>query len=85
MPKYVRVLEHDTADQIRVGYQFPTHDLEKTANDVFEQENAKLRWCGGAWLCAPRFYRRIALVDANTLTTVMDIYDGREWAPCLNR
>lgn len=81
----IRVLEHDTSDQIRLGFAFPTNNIVKTAQDIFAQEDEKLQWCGGARLSVSRFYRRIALVDARTLQTVMDIYDGKEWDPCLNQ
>ena len=83
--QYVRVLEHDTADQIRIGFAFPTNNIVKTAQDIFSQENEKLTWCGGALLSVPKFYKRIALVDARTLQTVKDIYDGREWDPCVSQ
>ena len=79
--QYVRVLEHDTADQIRIGFAFPTNNIVKTIREIFAQEDEKLDWCGGARLSASKFYRRIALVDARTLQTVKDIYDGSEWDP----
>ena len=82
--RYVRVLEHDSVDQIRIGFSFPTTDVKKTARDIFAQEDAKLQWCGGALLSARKFYRKIALVDAGTLQPIITIYDGREWDPCLN-
>lgn len=82
---YIRVLEHDTADQIRIGYAFPTNNIVKTAQDIFTQEDKSLNWCGGALLSAPKFYKRIALVDARTLQTVKDIYDGKEWDPCVTQ
>ena len=81
--QYVRVLKHDTADQIRISFAFPTNDIVKTAQDIFTQEDENLNWCGGARLSASKFYRRIALVDARTLQTVKDIYDGSEWDPCV--
>lgn len=82
---YLRVLEHDIADQIMIGPLFSTSDVAKTAEVVFNMEDTKLDWCGGAKLVAGRYYRKIALVDAVTLKEVAILFDGREWAQSLTQ
>lgn len=72
----VRILEHDTCDNIRIGQEFVTCDLNKTAEDAVSQYDKKLSWAGGfKAACETKdYYERIAIVDANTLQTLKEIY-----------
>jgi len=79
MSQQVRVLEHSRTDQISIGYSFSTNNIVTTAQALYNQEDEKLRWTGGAYLAVPKYYRRIALVDAVTLQPVMEVFNGREW------
>lgn len=44
---YIRVLQHDKNDQIRIGEAFPATDLNKAEKDIIAQYEAKCAWCGG--------------------------------------
>ena len=60
-PIYIRVLQHDKNDQIRIGEAFPA--TEKTA------------WCGGFKVACERYYKRIAIVNAVNLGIMRLIYN----------
>lgn len=72
--KFYRVLQHDIADQIRIGSAFPSNNLEQTAIETAEQYAKDLEWCGGFAAGCNKYYKRIAIVDAESLAVVKMIY-----------
>ena len=75
--KHVRVLEHEKGDHIRIGMTFPTKDLEKAADEVLRQYDKKLEWCGGMEAAAAKYYERICLVDAASLSVLKVVWSTR--------
>lgn len=71
---YIRVLQHDTEDQIRVSASCPTDNLERTAENVIQQYEKDCAWCGGFATACEQYYKRIAIVDAETLQELHSIY-----------
>ena len=71
---YIRVLQHDTEDQIRIGVAFPTAHLDDTVENVKSSYEKETAWCGGFDVACERYWKRIALVDAETLEVVRVIY-----------
>ena len=76
----VRVLQHDTEDQIRIGAGFPIWDdqLDMVVKNTIKQYGKELEWCGGFQEGCKRYYKRIALVNAETLQSVREIYPEKE-------
>ena len=74
----IRVLEHDLQDSIRIGMSFPKFDdslvLDKVVENVTEQYAERLSWCGGFDAGCEKYYKRIAIVDADTLEVMRMIY-----------
>lgn len=75
---FIRVLEHDTCDQIRIGRSFPIYEeqLEKAVENVKKDYNKEMAWCGG-WTEENnnKYHQRIALVDAKTLQSVKEVWN----------
>lgn len=75
--KHVRVLEHEKgSDQIRIGYTFPTRDLDKTAEQVLRQYDEQLSWCGGIDPGMNRYYHRVCIVDAASLQVLKVVWES---------
>lgn len=76
----VRVLQHDTEDQIRIGAGFPIWDdqLDMVVKNTIKQYGKELKWCGGFQEGCKRYYKRIALVNAETLQSIREIYPEKE-------
>lgn len=74
---FVRVLEHDTCDQIRIGMAYPIHanQVEKAAESVKALYGEKLEWCGGFERGCKEYYLRIALVNADTLDSIAEVWN----------
>lgn len=74
---YVRVLEHSISDQIRIGMGYPVfkEDLDKAVDNVKKAYDKEMAWCGG-WTDENnnKYHERIALVDADTLQPVREIW-----------
>ena len=74
---YVRVLEHETTDQIRIGCSYPVFkdDLDNEVKRVKKAYDKRMAWCGG-WTDKNNneYHERIALVDAETLQSVREIW-----------
>ena len=72
----VRVLQQDTEDQIRIGAGFPAYTkmLDKVVENTIKQYGKELEWCGGFQEGCEKYYKRIALVDADTLQSIREIY-----------
>ena len=74
---YIRVLQHDKNDQIRIGEAFPATDLNKAEKDIIAQYEAMCAWCGGFKAACEKYYQRIAIVRADTLEVIRPIYPNK--------
>ncbi len=75
-PTYLRVLQHDRSDEIRIGVAFcAIGELDKAEQECIKTYEEKCAWCGGFSAACEKYYKRIALVDAETLETVRTIYE----------
>jgi hypothetical protein len=72
----VRLLQHDTEDQIRIGQSFPTWDtsIDNVSDHIKKQLEKETAWCGGLDKACERFYKKIAIVDAITFRDIKIIY-----------
>ena len=74
---YIRVLEQDTCDQIRIGAAYPIwkDSLQREAEKVIEAYGKRMEWCGG-WTDKNNneYHERIAIVDAETLQSIKEIW-----------
>ena len=66
----IRVLQHDTEDLIRIGMAIPTLSIEETVQRVIKQYEVDCAWCGGFKAACENYYKRIAIVNADTLLRV---------------
>ena len=77
---YVRVLEQDTCDQIRIGMAYPIYkdNLDNEVSKIKEAYNKQFAWCGG-WNDENnnKYHQRIAIVDAETLQSVKEIWNKK--------
>lgn len=71
---YVRVLEHDTEDQIRIGMSFPIDDIKKAVENIISSYDKKFEWCGGFAKGCNKYYKRLAIVDSESLSIIQLIY-----------
>lgn len=74
----VRVLQHDTADQIKIGAAFTTKDLEADVKSIIAGYDKVLEHAGGAMAGFKKYYKRVALVDADTFKELISIYKEEE-------
>ena len=74
---YIRILEQDTCDQIRIGAAYPIwkDSLQREVEKVIEAYDKRMEWCGG-WNDKNNneYHERIALVDAETLQSIKEIW-----------
>ena len=72
----VRVLQQDTQDEIKIGAWFPiwNDQLDKVVENTIKQYDNDMKWCGGFQAGCEKYYKRIALVDADTLQSIREIY-----------
>ena len=70
----IRVLQHDTEDLIRIGMAVPTLSIEETVQRVIKQYEVDCTWCGGFKAACESYYKRIAIVNADTLEVIHTIY-----------
>lgn len=73
----IRVLQHDTEDQIRIGMAYPVIDLDKAEKDIINSYEKKTAWCGGFKAACKKYYQRIAIVCADTLEVIRPIYPNK--------
>ena len=73
---YVRVLQQDTEDQIRMGRTYPIlkENLDEHSRLLKKFIDYRLEWCGGFEKGCNKYYTRIALVDAVTFASVREIW-----------
>ena len=76
----IRVLQHDTCDQIRIGVATCLFEdqLDKAVQDIVAQYEKETAWCGGLKAAFNKYYKRIAIVDAHTLEVLRDINPTRK-------
>ncbi len=74
----IRVLQHDTEDQIRIGMAYPVFDLEKAEQGIIKAYEKDTAWCGGFNAACENYYKRIAIVSADTLEVIRSIYERKE-------
>ena len=73
----IRVLQHDTNDQIRIGMAYPITDLDKEEKKIIALYESKTAWCGGFKVACEKYYQRIAIVRADTLEVIRQIYPNK--------
>ena len=73
----IRVLQHDTNDQIRIGMAYPIIDLDKAEKDIVDNYEKKTAWCGCFKSACEKYYQRIAIVRADTLEVIRPIYPNK--------
>lgn len=74
----IRVLQHDTEDQIRIGMAYPVFDLDKAEQGIIKGYEKETSWCGGFKVACEKYYKRIAIVRADTLEVIRSIYERKE-------
>lgn len=69
---YIRVLQHNTEDQIRIGTAYPVyeHDLDNCKKAIIQTYEKETAWCGGFKVACEKYYKRIAIVRADTLEVI---------------
>lgn len=72
--KFYRVLQHDIADQIKIGAAFPSNNIEQIAIETAEQYAKSFEWCGGFAAGCNKYLKRLAIVDAESLAVVRIVY-----------
>ena len=73
----VRVLQHDKdSDQIRIGAErgIFENQMDRLVQDTIDQYEKRSEWCGGFQVACERYYKRIAIVDAETLALLRVIH-----------
>lgn len=74
----IRILQHDTDDQIRIGMAYPVFDLDKAEQGIIRGYEKDSAWCGGFKAACEKYYKRIAIVNADTLEIIRSIYEKKE-------
>lgn len=71
---YIRVLQHDTEDQIRIGAACSVADLGMIEECIIARYEKETAWCGGFKSACEKYYKRIAIVNSETLEVIQTIY-----------
>lgn len=76
----IRVLQHDKSDQIRIGAERGIFEdqLDRAVQDTIEQYEQRSEWCGGFQAACESYYKRIAIVNGETLEVIRMIYPVKE-------
>ena len=77
----IRVLQHDKeSDQIRIGAERGIFEdqLDRAVQDTIEQYEQKTEWCGGFKAACESYYKRIAIVEADSLAVLRVIHPAKE-------
>ena len=76
----IRVLQHDESDQIRIGAESCIFEdqLDRSVQDTIDQYEKETEWCGGFQVACERYYKRIAIVNGETLEVIRMIYQVKE-------
>lgn len=75
---YIRVLQHDTEDNIRIGAAYPVTDLDRAENGIVQAYEKETAWCGGFKSACEKYYKRVAIVNAETLEVIKIIYNKED-------
>ncbi len=80
----VRVLQHDLQDEIRIGVAFTIWNTQEEKDKVvlktIDTYDEKLKWCGYE-AGVKKHFKRIALVNADTMEVIRLIYYNELKAP----
>lgn len=76
----IRVLHHDRDDLIHIGIacQIDENNLDNSEQTIIQNYEKKTAWCGGFKEACKRYYKRIAIVNAETLQVIRTIYEKKE-------
>ena len=77
----IRVLQHDKeSDQIRIGAERGIFEdqMDRLVQDTIEQYEQRSEWCGGFKAACESYYKRIAIVEADSLAVLRVIYPVKE-------
>lgn len=76
----IRVLQHDKCDQIRIGAERYIYEdqLDKAVQNTIDQYEQRSEWCGGFLAACKEYYKRIAIVNGETLEVIRQIYPEKE-------
>lgn len=74
----IRILQHDVKDQIRISSAFSIDNLEEAEKGVIAGYEEDTAWCGGFKTACEKYYKRIAIVSADTLEVIRIIYSTNE-------
>lgn len=72
---YIRTLQHDTEDQIRISAAYPVDDLDKAEKGIIAGYEKETAWCGGFKAACEKYYQRIAIVDAKSLQELRSVWN----------
>ena len=72
---YIRVLQHDTEDNILIGPEYPVENLEMAKKNIIESYEKRSEWCGGFTAACKEYYREISIVDSKSLKCLKSIYN----------
>lgn len=75
---YIRTMQHDTEDNIRIGVSYPVDDLFKAEQEIIKEYEKDTAWCGGFKAACEKYFKRIAIVRADTLEVIRSIYERKE-------
>lgn len=74
-PISIRVLQHDVKDEIRIGATYPVINMDILEQEVIKAYEKETAWCSGFKVTCEKYYKRIAIVDAETLGVIREIYN----------
>lgn len=74
----IRVLQHDSWDQIKIGMATYVTDLDIVEKNIIASYEKETAWCGGFKSACEKYYRRIAIVNAETLEVLRIIYNKED-------
>lgn len=75
---YIRVLQHDTEDNIRIGAACSVTDLDMIEDCIIARYEKETAWCGGFKSACEKYYKRVAIVNAETLEVLRIIYNKED-------
>ena len=71
----IRVLQHETNDSIRIGIAHRVIDLQEAEKEIISGYDIRMADFGGFTGACQKFFKRIAIVDADTLKVIKSLYD----------
>lgn len=71
----IRILQHDIIDdEISISAENTVTNLEELEKDVIQEYEEACKWHGGFESACKTYYKRIAIVHADTLEEIKIIY-----------